>query len=54
MRIERPETVIEHESEGSLSCDATHFIVRMQLRFREDGAEVFARDWNERILRDDI
>ena len=32
-----------HESEGSLSCDATHFIVQMALRIFENGTEVFAR-----------
>lgn len=54
VRIERPDTVIEHESEGSLSCDATHFIVQMRLRISENGAEVLARDWHERIPRDHI
>ncbi len=54
VRIERPDAVIDHESEGALSCDATHFIVRMQLRIRENGTQVFARDWNERIPRDHI
>ena len=54
VRIERPDAVITHESEGSLTCDATHFTVQMHLRITENGAEVFARDWNERIPRDHI
>lgn len=54
VHITRPDAVITHESEGSLTCDATHFIVEMRLRITENGAEVFARDWNERIPRDHI
>ena len=52
VQIERPDGTFGHESEGSLSCDATHFIVQMRLRLTENGSEVFARDWNERIPRD--
>jgi putative CocE/NonD family hydrolase len=54
VQIERPDGLFTHESEGSLSCDATHFIVTMKLRITENGAEVFARDWHERIPRDHI
>jgi predicted acyl esterase len=50
--IERPDGSFRHESEGALSCDATHFVVEMRLRVLENGREVFARDWNERIPRD--
>ena len=52
VRIERWDTTILHESEGSLTCDATHFIVSMCLRISENGVPVFSRDWNERIARD--
>jgi len=52
VQIERPDGTFGHESEGSLSCDATHFIVQMRLRLTENGSEVFARDWNERVPRD--
>ncbi len=52
VQIERADGVFTHESEGSLSCDATHFIVAMTLRITENGEEVFARDWLERIPRD--
>ncbi len=52
VQIERADTTILHESEGSLTCDATHFIVQMKLRISENGAEIFARDWEERIARD--
>ena len=52
--IERPDTTICHESRGSLTCDATHFRVRMSLRLTENGQEVFARDWDERIPRDHL
>lgn len=54
VQIDRADGTFTHESEGSLSCDATHFIVQMRLRNTENGAEVFARDWNERIPRDHI
>jgi len=54
VQIERSDGVFTHESEGALSCDATHFIVNMRLRISENGAEVFARDWHERIPRDHI
>jgi predicted acyl esterase len=52
VEIRRPDTTIVHHSTGSLSCDATHFIVEMKLRVSENGTEVFARDWHERIPRD--
>jgi putative CocE/NonD family hydrolase len=54
VRIERPDGVFTHESEGALACDATDFIVTMRLRITENGAEVFARDWHERIPRDHV
>jgi uncharacterized protein len=52
VRIERADGVFGHESHGTLTCDATHFIVRMNLRVTENGAEVFASDWEVRIARD--
>lgn len=54
VQIERADGIFTHESEGSLTADATHFTVRMRLRIRENGAEVFARDWHERIPRDHV
>jgi putative CocE/NonD family hydrolase len=54
VRIERPDGVFIHESDGSLSCDPTHFIVTMRLRVTENGTQVFARDWHERIPRDHV
>jgi hypothetical protein len=52
VEIRRADTTIVHHSTGSLTCDATHFIVEMKLRVSENGTEVFARDWHERIPRD--
>ena len=52
VEIARADTTIRHESQGTLTCDATHFIVSMCLRITENGQQVFARDWNERIARD--
>jgi hypothetical protein len=54
VRMDRADATIEHESEGRLTSDATHFRVEMRLRIRENGAEVFARDWDERIARDHL
>lgn len=54
VRIERPDGIFTHESEGSLSCDATHFLVDMRLRITENGTEVFEREWHERIARDHV
>jgi uncharacterized protein len=54
VQITRPDGVFGHESEGSLTCDATHFRVQMRLKVTENGAEVFARDWDERIPRDHL
>lgn len=52
VEIVRDDTTITHHSTGSLTCDATHFFVRMDLKLSEGGDEVFARSWHERIPRD--
>jgi len=52
VEIQRPDTTITHESHGTLSCDATHFIVEMQLDVGENGQSLFKRSWHERIPRD--
>ena len=52
VEITRPDSTIRHESEGSLTCDATDFIINMCLRITENGTEVFFREWKERIARD--
>lgn len=52
VEIKRPDTTIGHHSWGSLSCDATHFIVTMDIALTENGTEVFSRSWHERIPRD--
>jgi uncharacterized protein len=52
VQIERADGIFTHESDGTLTCDATHFIVQMRLRITENGAQVFARDWEERVPRD--
>ena len=35
-----------------IAMDAKDFIVKMSLRISENGALIFARDWDERIARD--
>ena len=50
--IARKDAVLGHRSSGSLTCDATHFIVKTDLAITENGEEIFARTWEERIARD--
>ena len=52
VEIRRKDATIIHRSTGSLTCDATHFIVDMKVRLLEDGEQVFERTWHERIRRD--
>ncbi|MBS0573370.1 MAG: CocE/NonD family hydrolase [Proteobacteria bacterium] len=52
--IERADGVFAHESEGRLTCDATHFRVEMTLTASENGKPVYQRRWDERIARDHI
>ena len=52
IELQRPDTTVTHHSRGSLTCDATHFTVEMQVTVYENDAIVFERDWNERIPRD--
>ncbi len=52
VEIARPDAAITHESRGDLTCDATHFRVRMEIVLRQDGREVFRNAWDERIPRD--
>jgi hypothetical protein len=49
----RPDATITHRSRGKLTCDATHFIIEMELSIGENGETVFERHWHEkRIARD--
>jgi putative CocE/NonD family hydrolase len=52
IEIRRPDTTIGHHSWGSMSCDATHFIIEMDIELSENGKTVFSRHWDERIPRD--
>ncbi len=52
VEIRRKDATIIHRSTGSLTCNATHFIVDMKVRLLEDGEQVFERTWHERIRRD--
>ena len=54
VQIQRPGAAIGHRSTGSLRCDATHFILDQQVSVSEDGREIFARTWSERIARDHV
>jgi len=49
----RPDATITRRSRGRLTCDATHFIIEMDLTIGENGKTVFERHWHEkRIARD--
>ena len=50
--IKRKDTTVGHRSEGTLTCDATHFRVTTHLTVTENGEPVFERHWDERIARD--
>lgn len=52
IEIRRPDATITHHSWGSMSCDATHFIIEMNIVLTENGTQVFERHWHERIPRD--
>ena len=52
VELARKDTTIIHHSRGTLSCDAKHFIVEMELEIQENGKTVFERKWHERIKRD--
>lgn len=54
VEIQRADGTFGHESRGSLSCDATHFIVDMTLAVTENGSVIFQREWHERIARDHL
>ena len=54
VEIARADTVVEHHSTGTLSCDATHFRIEMDLTIRENGTRIYHRHWDERIARDHI
>ena len=54
VQIARPDATIGHCSSGTLRCDATHFILDQQVSVLEDGKEIFARSWSERIKRDHV
>ena len=48
----RPDATISHRSTGRMTCDATHFIIEVDLTIGENGTTVFERKWHERIARD--
>lgn len=52
VEIRRADGTYVHHSTGALTCDATHFRIEATLRVEENGTEIFARDWDERIARD--
>jgi uncharacterized protein len=52
IEIARNDTTMVHHSRGVLSCDASHFIIAMDVTVSENGASIFERKWHERIKRD--
>jgi len=54
VNIQRPDALIGHRSQGSLRCDATHFILDQTLEVLENGTVIHAKSWSERIPRDHV
>ncbi len=52
VELKRRDANISHKSKGVMRCDATHFIIDMELECFENGAKVFSRSWHEEIKRD--
>ena len=52
VEIRRSDATIGHHSWGSMSCDASHFTIEMDIELTENGKLVFSRHWRERIARD--
>lgn len=50
--ITRPDGSFGHKSHGTLSCDATHFLMDTALTVTENGQPVFQRHWREKVPRD--
>ena len=48
----RPDTTVSHRSVGRMHCDATHFLIEMDLTIGENGKTIFQRTWHEKIPRD--
>jgi hypothetical protein len=54
VEIMRADVKTSHHSTGTMTCDASHFIIETTLVIRENDVEIFRRDWHERIPRDHI
>ena len=54
VEIQRRDCTAVHESEGRMTCDATHFRVEMDLTIRENGKVIFTRHWDEKFARDHV
>ncbi len=52
IEIMRKDTTMVHHSRGVMSCDASHFIIAMDVTVAENGTRIFERKWHERIKRD--
>lgn len=52
VELVRADARLIHRSKGRLTCDATHFIVEMDLAVGENGETIFERRWHEKIPRD--
>ncbi len=54
VEIQRRDCTAVHESEGRMTCDATHFRVEMDLTIRENDTVIFTRHWDEKFARDHV
>ena len=50
--LKRKDTTVTHHSKGTLTCDAAHFHVVVEMDVLENDQSVFKRRWDEKIKRD--
>jgi predicted acyl esterase len=50
--LKRKDTSVTHHSRGTMTCDAEHFHLRIEMEVLEDDRTVFTRRWDEKIRRD--
>ena len=50
--LKRTDVTATHHSTGTMTCDATHFRIEVNVEVYENETKVFSRRWDERIKRD--
>jgi hypothetical protein len=50
--LQRPDTAVTHHSTGTMTCDAEHFRIQVNLDVFENEKKIFTRSWDQKIKRD--